>query len=291
MRPFQIVLNGTVKWTETLEESQHRWKRAISDSLMGRRKFCNIKLVNVGFDRNYDALKVVKTFKTSIKSIEICSGHWLAQPLMNVLELLENLEAISIKSSKFCNLEDVEVKHLKKLKRVELTHKEMNVLKIFSKSQITSLETNFLYEMPVAQEKERIRFLENFLSIQSKLESLKIHNVLDNELNNLHKCSGFRLKRLSVDLRNSFESPTVELNFIKFLQVQSNSLQKLEAKCKMSPELLRFIFLELKLLTKFTLDPRYFLLNMSFLSKSMQPSLNVKDLAPVELRMNEKNGF
>lgn len=279
MKCFKLVLDGTVKWTETSEERERLWNKTVSEYSTCGRKLSNIKLINVGLAGNCDAIKIMLAFIISLKSIEVCSGHWYAQPLMDSLESMENLETVSIKNTKFSGMKEVKVKCLKKLKHLKVTHKEMNFLQIFSQSQIISLEANFLYETLPGLEEERTRNLIKFLSLQRKLKSLKIRNVLDKELQDLRYCSGFKLKHLSVDLRTSFDSSEIECNLIKFLVVQSKSLKSLEINCKISLDLLRFILTEYKSLTNLTLNLRYFPYNMKLPFEIMQPSRKLKSIS------------
>ena len=285
MKSFQLVIDGAYVRRGSITEAKTRWNNSMLEHLALKRKFRNIKLLNVGYQENCDTINVLLSQKDTLNTIEICSGQWIAQSLMDSLAMMENLQSIVLKSSKLSGTTNLNAKSLINLKHVAVTHKEMDFLRFFIKSQIISLEINFLYDLPFEDEKARMKIFDEFLSTQTKLTSLKIDNFNDDCLIKLPIHSKFQLKYFSVALRSSFNRTSVEFNLIEFLQTQVNSLEKLDINFKPSSELLNFIFKKLKQLKKLSLNLRFYHFNESC---SIKPSHNIKKLTLIDYHLNEK---
>lgn len=254
----------------------------MKEALAIERKFSKIKFDSLE-RKEKDVAKVVKVHEKSLTFIESCYSSFDAQLFMNILVSIIKLETVVIKSSLFQSIDVVNVLHLKDLKHVKVSNCDLKVLKLFSTSQIKSLETDTF---------GKEECLKDFLSTQSKLEELKIEtqrsefsNFFLNEFPLQQR--PFELKRLTIRC-SSDRKVTRQVGevFMNFLNVHGCSLEELELTGIMSTEIYEFIFTQLKSLKKLSVDVRNLPCGKEFY-EHLRPSSNIKELILREKFINE----
>lgn len=280
MKPFCLVLRAGYSWLKNREEL---WIKSLKESLTIERKFSKIKFDTLEHKDN-DIAKVVKIHESTLKFIETCYSDFDFQPFMDILVAVKKLETVVIKSSSFQSIDEVKVLPLRKLKHVKVSGCNLKVLKLFSASQITSLEIDTFGKED---------FLKDFLSEQLKLEELKVESngseftkFFQNDFPLNQK--SYRLKRLSIRCSNDRKvSRPIEANFINFLTIHACSLQELEIMGTMSEEIYKFIFTQLRSLKKLSVDVRQLPSSGEFY-EFLRPAESIKELTLTE-KCTEEN--
>lgn len=226
-------------------------------------------------DKESEVTELVKIQSNALTSIEICNSTFNAQQFMNILASISKLKTVSIVNSFFLSIDDVNILPLRKLRHLKVLSSDLKVLKIFSASQIKSLEISKC---------DRVECLfKDFLSTQSQLEELKIvlkeFRFLDFILNDfpIQQCP-FKLKRLTIRCSDVLSSIwLIDRDFIDFLSLHVTTLQELELAIEVSPEVVSFIITYLRSLKKLSVNMLQLPHDNEFY-KNLEPSSNIKEL-------------
>ena len=220
IKSFWIVLSRESKQKISHLEEEKRWKKLVSYALETFKNFSNIKLESLELQDISDVLKVVDAHQISLKRVEIIDGVYNCQALMNIFFSLSNLTTISLENcNSFKGFNDINVKPLINLKHVKLKKCILEILKLFTGSQLLSLK---IYDIHTSEG----QLLKNFLTTQTKLETLAINAMLgffkdefapDNQ-------STFKLKNFTV---SGFIFAAQEALLIKFFEAYGKHLQTL----------------------------------------------------------------
>lgn len=205
------------------------------------RNFCSVKLEHLNDNINLDSYKKLGEFVqhltvthstfSNLRGLEVIFGN---------LRLLKNL----VISRVVIDLEDVPApdslpKHKITLKKISLVQADHRLLKYLSNIQVIDLE------IVDASNQTDSESIVEFLSLQKKLESLTIENLSDNECAlfqfDASKRFTFKLKRLSTLFSHIRDVEKFDMNFIAFMKLHLDSLEKLKVEGLLSPQICRII--------------------------------------------------
>lgn len=218
------------------------------------------KIVNVKFcylskthPANREFFEFVKSHQTTIKSITFESCEDLApNTLLNILSLTENLETLKLHYCSFQSMIHVLVRSFKSLKHLELLGTNLNVLKLFSASELTSLKMK-VGLVDVAD-------LIEFISIQRELETIEVTSFSGDIFSRIFSVGaeyeGFndKLKKLKIEYVGGAITPRTEYHFIRFLKHRGAGLKELELKGVLFSRIFVYIVTRVLSLRKLTVD-------------------------------------
>lgn len=258
-----MLSRGSKENTSHLEQ-QKRWKKLVSNALETQKKFTNIKLESLERQDVQGVLEVVKAHQTSLKRVEVCNGFHTCQSLMDIFFAMTNLTTISMHNCNyFRGFEDVNVVPLINLQHVIINKCTLEILKLFTASQITSLK---IYNIRSNEGK----FLKDFLSTQTKLETLAINAMISFFNSDFAPIgeSTLKLKNFTV---SGFIFTTQEAVLIKFFETHGKFLQNILIELVLSSvnqptkqSVYKYVLMNIASLRKLTINAERFPTKLEF---------------------------